>query len=829
MGYNSYLCTTKRHKFIIISIINISSTKSTMKRTMISLLLTLCAVVGQAKEKTVVWEHPAVDQNTEIEGFFQTLLEITRVEFTTDETRVMMHVASRPERWVRFDAKSQLVADGKRYALRSLDGMELNKETHLTEHGYTDIVLHFEPLPLKTKRFDFTEGDYDGAWRILGVEDARTKAEQLFPSNWRNVQTGDWEISFYDRCAIYDCQFWDYKEWTQKGNKYIFVLSNGNKRIHVTVDKAKDGQRTMTIDGRKADYSLISGITLPDYPTKDNSTTFKDTNYQTDTVTFVGWLKDMPAQFRDMGSEFDVSYDNIFTDKQMSSYGKIDAQGRFIVKIPLINASEVFFDWDRCYIRTLFEPGETYFMLYDYKGGHKLFMGKNCRLQNETLAHPISWGFTYPYERDMDEEAAMRFLEELKQDKAKALAELDKVIAAHPTVSDRYINYLRGHYHIDEGRNLMQGRFSMKDHHVPAAYMDYVKREDWLTASKPYTLYRDFSCFRRDLVEQLIRESGTVRNTHYWWGIGTPEDVVQMSDTYPLLLRRNKAVERVAITDEELELIDQYTDYWLKNIAPLRGESFTMPTEIATLEQQCADILRREDIRKVLESEILMTDLWLTLDALDALGCDQTIRDITLTHKLYEQLDWERTPLKDCALEFMEDYVKMPAAKAFIRDENEKYLAIERRGITHPDNLKTAENVANMSDGEQILRKLIEPYKGKIILLDIWGTWCGPCKEALSHSQEEYARLKDYDLVYLYLANNSPEESWQNTIKMCEATGDNVVHYNLPNAQQSAIEHFLDVHAWPHFRLIDRDGTILDVNADPRDLDSLARLLDKMK
>ena len=134
-----------------------------------------------------------------------------------------------------------------------------------------------------------------------------------------------------------------------------------------------------------------------------------------------------------------------------------------------------------------------------------------------------------------------------------------------------------------------------------------------------------------------------------------------------------------------------------------------------------------------------------------------------------------------------------------------------------------------MSDGEQILRKLIEPYKGKIILLDIWGTWCGPCKDALSRSQAEYERLKDYDLVYLYLANNSSDESWKNVIKMYDVTGDNVVHYNLPAAQQNAIEAFLQVEAFPTYKLIDRNGTILDVNADPRNLEGLARVLEQMQ
>ena len=161
--------------------------------------------------------------------------------------------------------------------------------------------------------------------------------------------------------------------------------------------------------------------------------------------------------------------------------------------------------------------------------------------------------------------------------------------------------------------------------------------------------------------------------------------------------------------------------------------------------------------------------------------------------------------------------------------QDEMYLEIQQRDITKSGNLKANDDVANMSDGEQILRKLTEPYRGRLVLLDIWGTWCGPCKAALSHSQEEYERLKDYNLVYLYLANRSPEDGWKNVIKEYNVTGENVVHYNLPADQQSAVEHFLQVHSWPTYKLIDRDGKVLDVNADPRNLESLAKLLDLMK
>ena len=92
-----------------------------MKKTLFVALLLLTALAGQAKEKTVVWEQPCTEVNTKIEGFFSPLLEIRRVEFAKDETRVFMHIASRPENWVRISSQSYLRADGKKYALKSLD------------------------------------------------------------------------------------------------------------------------------------------------------------------------------------------------------------------------------------------------------------------------------------------------------------------------------------------------------------------------------------------------------------------------------------------------------------------------------------------------------------------------------------------------------------------------------------------------------------------------------------------------------------------------------------------------------------------------------------
>ena len=786
-------------------------------------LLACVSVTGWAKD--VVWNQPSTEVNREIEGYFSPLLEIRCVEFAKDETRVFMHIADRPENWVQISSGSYLRADGKQYALKSLDGMQLNTQTYLTDSGRVDVVLHFEPLPQKTQRFDFTEGDFKGAWELLGVEQASTRASQLFPSNWRNMQTGNWDISFYDDFAIYDCKFWNYKQREQKGDKYTFVLENGGKEIAVNVDKNKGGKRFMTIDGTRNEYNFISSITLPDYPQKDTNTSFKDSHYNTDTVTFVGWLKDMP---RMENFEYEVSlYDAIFGgERETEVSSKVDALGRFEIKVPILNTGEAFIDWNRTYIRTALEPGETYFLLYDFKGGHKMFMGKNCRLQNEILAHPIAWVGVHAESRDMEREAALKFFEDVKADKADAMNELQKVIAEHPNISNRYINYLTGSYNACECAALMQGRFSMKNWKVPSEILDYVNQVGWQQAIKPYTTYREFGTFKRDYIEQLVSDRFYV-----------PVDrghIIPSENMYAPILRKYRDAGKLQISDEELALVERYGNDRGKYAYISLEDSVEVSKAYSNFYnqdyvKQVMAITGREDVQQILRDESPLFGVYRLESILDSLGCDQDLRDIIITNELFGKLDHGRQPLSDKVMNYLEETVKMPAAKAFLKDKQEKYLAIQRKDISKSPSLKSAEDVANMSDGEKILRKLIEPYKGKIILMDIWGTWCGPCKEALSHSQEEYERLKEFDLVYLYLANNSSDEAWQNVIKQYDVLGDNVVHYNLPNDQQEAIEHFVKITGYPTFKLIDREGNILDVNADPRDLEALANLLKQMQ
>ena len=167
-----------------------------MKST-ITTLLALVALTGQTSNlksqtsKQVVWEQPSAFM-----GAYNSEFEITKVELKQTET--VLHVLANysPGSWIRF-AKESFVQtpDGKKYAFTG--GAKTNeKESDLMpdslfwmpESGKANLALHFNPVPLDTKELDFSEGDFDGAFRFFNICNPKTKKKLEIPAEWQNVK-----------------------------------------------------------------------------------------------------------------------------------------------------------------------------------------------------------------------------------------------------------------------------------------------------------------------------------------------------------------------------------------------------------------------------------------------------------------------------------------------------------------------------------------------------------------------------------------------------------------------------------------------------------------
>lgn len=652
-----------------------------------------------------------------------------------------------------------------------------------------------------------------------------TQAQTITDTYWRNTKTGEWLIGFAENHVIYDCRTWKMLSSSEKKDKYEFSIVEGKDTLLVTVNKQKKGLRKVRIGKNKPIVcEAITTPYLPDYPTRDERTTFKDNDYRSgDSVTVVGWIKNMTPEMQNEGGGkyVDVDIMNFVTATEDIFNAPLDSEGRFKITVPVFNTTQVYVDWGRSNINTVIEPGETYYFLYDVKTGQRLVMGKDARLQNELWSYPEEIGYynVQRYYREvhhskvafgsLTETEVMEYLDFMKQNKQDADSLLDLRMKAHPHLSTRYVNYLRNYYTTNLGAYLMQTRFYAQKYKLPKDFMDFVTTECWARRCVPYTLCRDMNGFTNDYLDYIGEGlSGTdaidLVLTHVQKGTITLSETERQAfqNFKGEVEQLRKAVEGCT-AEEKKTLVENFNNSEL--VAQVNNVFIRLQSELRE-----ADLIDRA--QRVTEK----------------VKCGSVLRDFYTAYILYDYINDMHQPLAAMTIEWLNENIKLDFARQQVLALNEKYEALSRKDFSNSTNLLSTDKLEGITEGEHILRKIIEPWKGKIILIDVWGTWCGPCKEAMKHSQELYERMKAYDMFFLYMANNSNETSWKNVINEYNVTGENVGHVNLPTDQQSAVEDFLKVNSYPSYFLIDREGHLLDVNADPRNLDQFEELVKRL-
>jgi len=123
------------------------------------------------------------------------------------------------------------------------------------------------------------------------------------------------------------------------------------------------------------------------------------------------------------------------------------------------------------------------------------------------------------------------------------------------------------------------------------------------------------------------------------------------------------------------------------------------------------------------------------------------------------------------------------------------------------------------------VKSLLAPYGGKVVFIDMWGTWCPHCIEDMVFEPALKDRLKGKDVVFLYLANDEDkdDELWRDFIFINNLTGE---HVRRTADQMASLWNELGIadseQAYPHYFIFDRKGNVLINNAKrPSDGDAL--------
>jgi thiol-disulfide isomerase/thioredoxin len=153
----------------------------------------------------------------------------------------------------------------------------------------------------------------------------------------------------------------------------------------------------------------------------------------------------------------------------------------------------------------------------------------------------------------------------------------------------------------------------------------------------------------------------------------------------------------------------------------------------------------------------------------------------------------------DAAKAQFEQFVKMKPADSPDRQRALRYIAdpdLARARMAPPFAITTL-------DGQRIS---LDDLKGKVVLIDFWATWCGPCRAALPHMREIASKFKDQPLVVLSISLDTDEQKWKNYISQNGMTWSQY----RDGGFTGPISKLFSVEAIPHTFTIDADGVLQD-------------------
>ena len=174
-------------------------------------------------------------------------------------------------------------------------------------------------------------------------------------------------------------------------------------------------------------------------------------------------------------------------------------------------------------------------------------------------------------------------------------------------------------------------------------------------------------------------------------------------------------------------------------------------------------------------------------------------------------------------------HIQTPVLREAVARRQDFYTRQLQTPFDYQGSLKSNDIVAGLTDGNEILQRILAPYRGKVVYTDIWGGWCSPCKHAIKNDVPAVKEaMKGRDVIFLYFANNTSDTSWKQIIKEYKCVGPQTVHYNLPHEQQKAVEAVLRQGGYPSYGLFDKEGRLVTKEApDPVFKDKLIQTLEE--
>ncbi len=103
----------------------------------------------------------------------------------------------------------------------------------------------------------------------------------------------------------------------------------------------------------------------------------------------------------------------------------------------------------------------------------------------------------------------------------------------------------------------------------------------------------------------------------------------------------------------------------------------------------------------------------------------------------------------------------------------------------------------------------LSDYRGKLVYIDVWATWCGPCRAEIPHLKKAEELFHGKDVVFMSVSIDNDKGRWKSMVEKDELGGVQI--HNVGGWGADICKKY-NISSIPRFMLIGKDGKIIDVN-----------------
>lgn len=664
-----------------------------MNKLTLFFIVLLCFATVAAQKKTVE-TPPFVTYNSKT-------LEISKVSLSEKETSLEVKAFFTPNYWIKIVSDSYLKADGKKYKITGSEGITLDSLFWMPASGKASFKLTFEPLPLKTKSFDFIESDCASCFKIYGI-DLINKTIKLpkLPKEYKQISktATDFKANWKKGKTTLSGQIIAYRpEFGEVFLEHTNPITGTETKIPLSIKSDGSFSQSIEVCSPTSLYLTSKMFNFPVVTAPEKETKV---------------IVNLP--------EIQRSKTQLLANK--APYGEKVYFAGYLSDINT-EINKYFHEMRRCHID----------------------LDSIAGLGNDVYVKHIKEVYTQTVEQN---------------NKLKINPITQKIINTIALI-DYYDDLEMAHYR--------QAQAYAKKHNIDfkEAFLKVKPESNQEQRMELYKMipHNDFNVLLipdiNDFIESLTNAQAG--------GNGLSDAALAK-----FLTENPKVAEKDKVLFKEFFTARQ------------QGKTFEKINELEEVIPKYMDLIEEYSIQNV--GAPFLATLWNSNDSFLL----NLIKSRGIAANLSDFKPFTEENKKEIASlpAIIQEYLLAENANLIVKMEESK----KKTGFTVFDVPQTTD--------EQLLIEMLKPFKGKVILVDFWATWCGPCRVANKEMEPLKAKFADKEVVFLYLTGeDSPMATWQNMIPDLKGQ-----HYRVNKNQWNYLRKTLNVKGVPTYVIINKEG-----------------------